>query len=123
MSMLNQEANILVKDISWLMSQHGNNFPWHGINITIHPDMRPAIQDSLSSLRQARLQDTGVTSPTLFVDSSTEYWGGVLFPGCGQEAINLKSTHKINDKIQKGQNALEAGAVLRGLETLTSLWK
>eukprot|EP00919_Chromeraceae_sp_WS-2016_P058192 GHVR01138169.1.p2 GENE.GHVR01138169.1~~GHVR01138169.1.p2 ORF type:complete len:107 (-),score=9.79 GHVR01138169.1:1010-1330(-) len=65
-------------------------------------------------------------SPTLFVDSSTEYWGGVLFPGCGQEAINLKGTHKIKDKIQKGQNALEAEAVLRGLErtpSCPSLWK
>eukprot|EP00919_Chromeraceae_sp_WS-2016_P046913 GHVR01111246.1.p1 GENE.GHVR01111246.1~~GHVR01111246.1.p1 ORF type:complete len:210 (+),score=20.79 GHVR01111246.1:427-1056(+) len=113
MDMLNQEANDMVRDITWLINSHGPKWPWHGAMIQLHPDMRPAINDCLRSLREKRMQDPGTT---LFVDASKEFWGGILFPGDGQEAINLKGNHKLKETIQKGQNTLEAEAVLRGIE-------
>eukprot|EP00919_Chromeraceae_sp_WS-2016_P068907 GHVR01163152.1.p1 GENE.GHVR01163152.1~~GHVR01163152.1.p1 ORF type:complete len:452 (+),score=49.11 GHVR01163152.1:663-2018(+) len=121
MTMMHQIANELVKDINWLINSYGFKLPWHGVPIPIHTQMRALIYEVIKSLRIDRLQDIGVKAPTLIVDSSTEYWGGMLFPGDGQEVINLKGSHKLKDSIIKGQNTLEAEAVLRGIEKVHSL--
>eukprot|EP00919_Chromeraceae_sp_WS-2016_P077924 GHVR01184320.1.p1 GENE.GHVR01184320.1~~GHVR01184320.1.p1 ORF type:complete len:160 (+),score=5.37 GHVR01184320.1:2015-2494(+) len=67
--------------------------------------------------------DSGLPN-VVTASTASRYWSHVSHPHCGflngilgwdpisgQESINLKGTHKLKDKIQKGQNA-----VLRGIE-------
>eukprot|EP00919_Chromeraceae_sp_WS-2016_P007027 GHVR01016443.1.p1 GENE.GHVR01016443.1~~GHVR01016443.1.p1 ORF type:complete len:231 (+),score=28.56 GHVR01016443.1:309-1001(+) len=55
-------------------------------------------------------------TPILIVDSSTEFWGGILHTGHGRHTINLQGPHTTQSKTRIGQNTLEAEAVKKGVE-------
>eukprot|EP00919_Chromeraceae_sp_WS-2016_P010869 GHVR01025467.1.p1 GENE.GHVR01025467.1~~GHVR01025467.1.p1 ORF type:complete len:105 (-),score=10.64 GHVR01025467.1:214-528(-) len=53
MDMLNQEANEMIRDITWLIVMGLNDkWPWHGAKIQLHPQMRGGMDDCLRSLSE-----------------------------------------------------------------------
>eukprot|EP00919_Chromeraceae_sp_WS-2016_P010459 GHVR01024444.1.p2 GENE.GHVR01024444.1~~GHVR01024444.1.p2 ORF type:complete len:202 (+),score=25.12 GHVR01024444.1:493-1098(+) len=73
---------------------------------TLLEDMRTEREKS------PELQSTAV----LIVDASSDFWGGILYPGNGRLTVNLSGPHNTTTKQIKGQNTCEAEAVKKGVE-------
>eukprot|EP00919_Chromeraceae_sp_WS-2016_P007024 GHVR01016440.1.p1 GENE.GHVR01016440.1~~GHVR01016440.1.p1 ORF type:complete len:796 (+),score=76.11 GHVR01016440.1:51-2438(+) len=115
MTCLPTDATRVVRDITWLINKN-NSVPWHRTSIALPIEMIPVIRDFLAVLRNDRIMSSVTHTPILIVDSSTEFWGGILHTGHGRHTINLQGPHTTQSKTRIGQNTLEAEAVKKGVE-------
>eukprot|EP00919_Chromeraceae_sp_WS-2016_P018932 GHVR01044974.1.p1 GENE.GHVR01044974.1~~GHVR01044974.1.p1 ORF type:complete len:314 (+),score=42.21 GHVR01044974.1:1242-2183(+) len=115
MSCLPVEATVVVRDLTWLINKN-HHTPWKRVQIKIHPEMIAPIRELLKVLRNDRIRSLDTQTPILIVDSSTDFWGGILHTGAGRHTVNLKGPHTTQTKGRIGQNTLEAEALKKGIE-------
>eukprot|EP00919_Chromeraceae_sp_WS-2016_P063642 GHVR01150537.1.p1 GENE.GHVR01150537.1~~GHVR01150537.1.p1 ORF type:complete len:419 (-),score=50.53 GHVR01150537.1:165-1421(-) len=115
MTCLPTDATRVVRDITWLINKN-NSVPWHRTPIALPLELIPVIRNFLAVLRNDRIMSSDTHTPILIVDSSTEFWGGILHTGHGRHTINLQGPHTTQTKTRIGQNTLEAEAVKKGIE-------